>query len=145
MRVVIDTNVIISRFLSPHGTPALILALWEQGLFELVVSEAILAEYLRVLSYDRIRSRHGMSQDEIAQVVEGFRSFAVLVEPSETITTITDDPSDNRFLEAAVAGSCDYIVSGDPHLLRVGEYRGIQILQPAAFLVMIQEITGQQP
>lgn len=143
MRAVLDTNVIISRFLSPHGTPALLLALWEQGLFELVVTEAILAEYLRVLAYDRIQPRHRMSQDEIAQVVEGFRSFSVLVEPSEPITVITDDPSDNMFLEAATAGSCAYIVSGDPHLLRVGEYRGIQVLRPAAFLTMLQEATDQ--
>lgn len=144
MRVVIDTNVIISRFLSPHGTPASILACWEHGLFELIVTDAILAEYLRVLSYDRLRAHHGMTPDEIAQVVEGFRSFGALVEPPETITTIIDDPSDNRFLEAAVAGHSDYIVSGDPHLLRVGEYRGIQILQPAAFLAMLRETSDQE-
>jgi putative PIN family toxin of toxin-antitoxin system len=142
MRAVLDTNVVISRFLSPKGTPALILAFWEQGLFELVVTEAILAEYLRVLAYDRIQSRHGMRQDEIARVVEGFRSFAVLVEPSEKLAVIADDPSDDRFLEAAVAGGCDVIVSGDPHLLRVGEYRGIQILQPAAFLASLDREGG---
>lgn len=54
MRAVIDTDVIISRFLSPNGTPALILSLWEKGLFELIVTEAILAEYLRVLAYEHI-------------------------------------------------------------------------------------------
>jgi putative PIN family toxin of toxin-antitoxin system len=141
MRAVVDTNVIVSRFLSPNGTPALVLSLWERGLFELIVTEAILAEYLRVLAYAHIQTRLGMSRDEIVQVVADFRSFAVLVEPSEPIAAIVDDPSDNKFLEAAVAGNCDYIVSGDPHLLRLREYRGIQILTPAAFLV-VQERDG---
>jgi len=139
MRIVIDTNVIVSRFLSPHGPPARILALWEQGLFELVVSEAVLAEYRRVLDYPRLQAHHRMTPDEVAQVVAGFRSFGVLVEPQETITAIADDPSDNRFLEAAVAGHCDVIVSGDPHLLRVGTYRGIQILRPAVFLASLEQ------
>ncbi|MCC6497198.1 MAG: putative toxin-antitoxin system toxin component, PIN family, partial [Propionibacteriaceae bacterium] len=79
MRIVIDTNVIVSRFLSPHGPPARILALWEQGLFELVVSEAILTEYRRVLGYPHLQTRHRMRPEEIVQVVEGFRSFGVLV------------------------------------------------------------------
>jgi putative PIN family toxin of toxin-antitoxin system len=138
VRAVIDTNVIISRFLSPNGTPALILALWEQGLFELIVTEAILAEYLRVLAYPHMQRRHGMSPDETAQVVADFRSFAVLVEPVEQVAVVADDPSDDKFHEAAIAGNCEYVVSGDPHLLRVGEYRGIQIMKPTAFLATLE-------
>jgi putative PIN family toxin of toxin-antitoxin system len=139
MRVVIDTNVIISRFLSAHGHPALILALWEKGFFELIVTEAILAEYAKVLAYPAVQSRHHMTRDEIGQVVADFRSFCVLVEPAESLNVVTDDPSDNRFLEAAVAGGCEYIVSGDPHLLTVGEYRGIAILRPAAFVALLEQ------
>jgi len=138
MRAVVDTNVVVSRFLSPNGTPALILTLWEQGRFELVVSEPILAEYARVLAYPRIQARHQLASDEIAQVIDGFRSFAVLADPSERIAVIADDPADNMFLEAAVAGRCDFITSGDPHLLRVGTFRDVQILTPAAFLAVIQ-------
>jgi putative PIN family toxin of toxin-antitoxin system len=139
MRVVIDTNVVVSRFLSPDGTPARILSFWENSLFELIVTDPILAGYRRVLAYDRIRSRHGLNQEEIEQTVAGFRNFAVLVEPVEPIVAIVDDPSDDRFLEAAVAGGCDYVVSGDPHLLRLGEYRGIQILTPAAFRAVLEQ------
>ena len=134
MRVVIDTNVIVSRFLSPFGNPALIVALWEEGIFELIVSEVILAEYARVLAYQAVQARHHMSLGEIGQVIADFRSFAILVEPFETIDVVADDPSDNRFLEAAVTGRCDYLVSGDPHLLGVGTYRGVTILSPAAFV-----------
>jgi putative PIN family toxin of toxin-antitoxin system len=131
MRVVIDTNVIISRFLSPFGNPALIVALWEKGVFDLIVSEAMLDEYARVLAYPTVQARHRMSQDEIGQVISDLRGFAIVAEPSETIDIVADDPSDNRFIEAAVAGRCDYLVSGDPHLLSVGEYSGVTILSPA--------------
>lgn len=139
MRVVLDTNIIVSRFLSVHGNPALILALWEKGVFELIVTEAILAEYARVLAYPAVQSRHRLTTDEIGQAIANFRSFAVLVEPTETLDVVTDDPSDNRFLEAAVAGGCEYIVSGDPHLLTIGEYRGIAILNPAAFVALLEQ------
>jgi putative PIN family toxin of toxin-antitoxin system len=139
VRAVLDTNVIISSFLSPTGIRALVLALWEKGLFELVVSSAILAEYERVLAYRDVQARHGMSLATIAMVVADFRSFAIVVEPREAIDVIADDPSDNRFLEAAVAGNCAYIVSGDPHLLRLEEYRGIQIVPPAAFLAVLEQ------
>jgi putative PIN family toxin of toxin-antitoxin system len=136
MRAVIDTNVVVSRFLSPFGNPALILALWEKALFDLVVSDAILAEYERVLAYPAVQARHGLTHPEIATIVADFRNFAILVEPHEAIDAVADDPSDNRFLEAAVAGACDYVVSGDPHLLRLGDFRGIQIVPPAAFVAI---------
>jgi uncharacterized protein len=139
MRAVLDTNIIVSRFLSAAGFPALILALWEKGLFDLVVTEPILAEYERVLAYERVQARHHMSADEIIQVIADFRTFAILVETRETLDVIADDPSDNRFLEAAVAGGCEYVVSGDPHLLRVGEYRGITILTPSAFIAVLEQ------
>ena len=143
MRAVLDTNIIVSRFLSSAGFPALIVALWEKGLFELVLTEAILAEYERVLAYASVQSRHRMTHDEIAQVISDFRSFAIVVESMETLDVVVDDPSDNRFLEAAVAGGCEYIVSGDPHLLRVGEYRGITILPPAAFVAVLEQTPPQ--
>ena len=64
---------------------------------------------------------------------------SILVEPGESIDAIAEDPSDNRFLEAAVAGNCEYIVTGDQHLLRLGEYRGIQIMPPATFVAVLEQ------
>ena len=63
MKVVLDTNIVVSRYLSPLGHPARLLTLWEQGVFELVVSEPILAAYQRVLAYPRIRDRHQMTDE----------------------------------------------------------------------------------
>jgi putative PIN family toxin of toxin-antitoxin system len=139
MRVVIDTNVVVSRLLSSLGNPARIFALWRQDVFELLASEPIFAEYRRVLAYDHVRARHRLSDTQLDQFITDFRQFVVLVEPNETITAIKDDPSDDKFLECAVAGSADYIVSGDRHLLSLQQFRGIQILTPAAFLALIEQ------
>jgi putative PIN family toxin of toxin-antitoxin system len=59
---------------------------------------------------------------------------AVLVEPAERIDAVADDPADNAFLECAVAAQAEAIVSTDRHLLDLGTFRGIPILQPGRFL-----------
>ena len=139
MRVVIDTNVVISALLSSTGIPAQILEAWRLDAFELVVSEPILAEYHKALSYEPVLARHRMSHEEIAEIVEGFREFAVLIEPNQKIEAIPDDPEDNKFLECALAGEAAYVVSGDAHLLALRHYQDIQILSPTAFLALLRE------
>jgi putative PIN family toxin of toxin-antitoxin system len=145
MKVVLDTNIVVSRYLSPLGNPARLLTMWEKGVFDLVVSEPILTEYQRVLAYPRIRDRHQMTDEEIAAVVDGFRSFAVLVEPTVSLNVVQNDPSDNTFVEYALAAGAEYVVSGDPHLLRIGHYEEIQILRPAEFRLLLEtaEAGGQ--
>ncbi|MEW5985837.1 MAG: putative toxin-antitoxin system toxin component, PIN family [Chloroflexota bacterium] len=143
MRVVLDTNVVTSAFLSRHGAPAKVFAIWEQGGFELVVSEAILAEYERVFHYQHLVSRHGMSDEEIAQVIGRLRKIALFVEIEQPLAVIRQDPDDDKFVECAVAGSADYIVSGDTHLLTLGEYEDIQVLPPAAFLSLFSPLAPQ--
>lgn len=138
MRVVVDTNIVVSRSISAKGAPAEVLRRWRQEQFELLVSEPMLDEYERALGYERVRVRHQMSDDEIHEVVTQFRRFAILVEPTETLAVIEDDPDDNRVLECAVAGEAEYIVSGDAHLLTLKRYQGIQILSPAAFLTFLE-------
>ena len=133
MRVVLDTNVVVSAFLSPTGTPAQILARWENQAFDLVASKPLLLEYQRALNYHRVAARHGMSPEEVEEIVEGFREFALLVEPAETLE-LPGDPDDAKVLECAVEGSAEYVVSGDAHLLRLHGYRGIMVLSPAVFL-----------
>ena len=65
MRVVIDTNLIVNRTISSTGAAAEVLRRWEQGQFELLASEAILAEYEKALMYPRVRARHGLSNEAI--------------------------------------------------------------------------------
>ena len=138
MRVVVDTNVVVSRYLVPQGKPARILSHWEEGDFDLLVSEPILDECRRVLRYDRLRARHGMNDAAIEQVIVGLRTFATMVVPRQAIRAVDSDPDDDKFLECAVAGGAEFVVSGDRHLLDLGSYQGIQILPPAAFLAYLE-------
>jgi predicted nucleic acid-binding protein len=73
----------------------------------------------------------------VAREIAGLRDAALLVIPTEAPAVIADDPDDDHVLACAVAGEADYIVSGDRHLLTLGEYRGIRILRPAAFLALL--------
>ena len=136
MRAVVDTNVFVARLLSPVGAPAQVFDLWEAQAFGLVVSEPILAEYARALSYPHLAPRLQLDAPAIAELIAALRQLAILVEPAESLTVIEGDPADDRFLECAVEGGAEYIVSGDKHLLQLVEYRGVQILPPAAFVTL---------
>ena len=135
MRVVLDTNIIVSRYLTPRGRVARIVDLWEQGALDLLTSEVILREYVRVLNYPRLRPVHRLADAQLVEIEESFREFTELVEPVETPAVVEDDPDDDHFLACADSGGADCLVTGDPHLLKLGSYKGIPILSPADFLI----------
>jgi putative PIN family toxin of toxin-antitoxin system len=129
-RVVPDTNVTISATFW-RGHPRLIFDLARQGRLTLLSSAPVEAELVRVLSYPKF----GLTAAEILPILRDIRGFAQFVQATSTIAIIRDDPTDNRFLECALDGNADYIVSGDHHLLAVGSFRGIEILRPRDFLI----------
>lgn len=139
MRVVLDTNIIISSFLVALGAPARIVASWRAGRFDLVVSPALLAEYEEVLGYERIQRRHRMTPEQITTAVSDIARLSILVEPQTVPAVIEQDPDDDHVLACALAGEAGYIVSGDPHLLNLRQYHGIRILSPAAFAAFLEE------
>jgi len=137
MKVVLDTNIVVSSYLVSAGPTARILALWRSGIFDLLVSEAILHEYERILASPRIARRHGMTAAEIADDIDGFREYATVTEPRELLRVVQDDADDDKFFECAVAGSAAYIVSRDEKVLVVREYRGIRVVSPEVFLAIV--------
>jgi len=132
--IVLDTNIIVSALLSPHGPPAEIIKLWEADRLEVATSPPLLAELERVLAYPRVRE-HFADPRSVTALLKRFWMVATLVEPETPFDVIDRDPPDNRVLECAVAASASYIISGDEHLLTLGEYRGIVILKSADFLL----------
>ncbi|MBI2321483.1 MAG: putative toxin-antitoxin system toxin component, PIN family, partial [Chloroflexi bacterium] len=66
----LDTNVVVSAFLSPAGAPAQVVSAWERQAVELVVSEVLLQEYQRVLLYERVAIRHQMAPEDVAEIIE---------------------------------------------------------------------------
>lgn len=139
MRIVIDTNVLVSAFLSSHGSPAEVFREYERGSFDLLVTEPILTEYQQALKYPKVQAHHQMSHAEVASVIETFRRAAIVVMPQVPVQPNLADKDDIKFFACAVAGEGEYIVSGDRLVQDVGAYRGIQVLSPSLFLTVLKE------
>ena len=131
LRVTADTNVIISG-LNFSGNPRHVLEMAEDGAIHLAVSDAILDEVERVLRRDKF----GWPKEEIDKAIRQITRFTEHVEPKQRIDAVKEDPTDNRILECAAASGSDYLVSGDKHLLKLGQYQGIKIVLPADFIQM---------
>lgn len=132
--VVVGTNVVVSAFLSPRGSPARLLAMWERRDLALVVSEPLLAEYRRALLYERVAEHHGIDATHIEEVIAGFRRVATLVEIEHIPRVVESDPDDDAVIATAVAGHASYVTTGDRDLLRMAEHQGIPIVDLATFL-----------
>ena len=128
----------VSGLISSQGAPAEILARWRDEAFDVVVSPAILNELERVLQYPRLRQRYNLQDGDIQRFIQLLGEFAVEVVPAEELEVVKADAADNRYLECALAGGATVIVSGDRHLLDLGQYGAIQILSPAGFLAFLE-------
>lgn len=136
-RAVLDANVFVTAVLTPAGAAAAVVEAWRAERFALLVSPPILDELARVLSYPKIVRRHGWSRKEILAFVQDFRDLAILTPGRVKLSVIREDPDDDRYLECAVEGRAEYIVSGDRHLLVLRAYQDIAIVPPRAFLASL--------
>ena len=134
MRVVLDTNILVSAVLG--GALKIIVDEWKSGKFTLILSEAIAREYLEVINRPKLR----IAADEIATIPEYLLKTAEFVTPQETVSVIEADPSDNKFLEAALEGKAIYVVSGDSHLLELKSFREIQIISAREFITRLNNV-----
>lgn len=130
MKAVLDTNVFISGIFWT-GSPHQVILLWKERKFTLVTSLQVVAEIIKVLKDFKIKMPDEMIKEWIDLIIRN----SIVVEPKERLYIIKDDPKDNIFVEAAVAGNADYIVTQDNHLLKLKEFRGIKIITPEQFKV----------
>ena len=139
MRVVLDTNAVVSALLFT-GISSELVSLWQKGLITLLLSREILDEYLRVFSYPKFK----LSEEEIKELIQDqVLPYAEVVKPKRRLRVVQRDPSDNKFLECAVAGKARVIISGDKDLLSLGRYREVRIQTPAQFLAENSELRGR--
>lgn len=130
MKAVLDTNVLISSVIAT-GVPHDVVVKGFEGEYQLVISVPTLREFSTTLQ--KYPDRFQMDDDEIQQEVETIRYYAEFVDPDESISAVEADTDDDKFLEAAVAGNVDYVVSGDQHLLELDTFREIDIVEPREF------------
>lgn len=133
MRVVADTNVIVSAMLW-IGSPHQILVASEDARLTLCTSPSLLRELTGVLSRPKFAPRLRSLQVSVSELTTGYARLARLVNPQRIIRVVAEDPADDEVLACALAARAHYIVSGDTDLLRLRSYRGISILSPRLFV-----------
>ena len=138
LKVVYDTNVVVSGLISDRGIPALLLDLVFNERVSLILSPQVFDEYDRVLGRPKFR----ISEAQKASVLKKLRSLAHWVEPRQRIT-LSRDPDDDRFLECAAAGEADFLVTGNlRHFPKA--FRRTRIVGPRQFFEIFWRSTATE-
>ena len=124
LRLVLDTNVLLSGIAYPASIPGKIMAAWRHGSIEVVLSNFILDEFRRVLP--RLQNRHGLNKNEISDLVDSLALLAETVEPEAglleaALRDANDQPVLGTLLSARSASGASYLVTGDKDLLALAE------------------------
>ena len=138
MRVVLDTNVLLSALISPHGPPDTIYRAWRAARFDIVTSQIQLDELRRASRYPKFKEV--LQPHRVGTMVNNLQRAVVLEHLPTDIDA--DDPFDAFLLGMSVAGKAEYLVTGDHRagLLQKGHIGPTRILTPAAFCADVLEI-----
>ena len=134
MRVVLDTNVLISACWSPGGLEGRLVALVLEGQLTACVTEAVMAEYREVAQRPKFATRAVCFE----RMIVGLERIVAVVLPSEP-TTVATDPDDNRLLECADGGAARWLVTGNLRHFP-GEHRGTQVVNARQFFTANPEL-----
>jgi putative PIN family toxin of toxin-antitoxin system len=134
LRLVIDTNVLISALLSSKSLPAHLLLLWRDNWFDLLTSAEQLEEFRRATRYPKIRER--LPPAFAGRLVNEIRTLGIMLVDLPRVA-LSSDPRDNYLLAMAIAGSADFLVTGDKRdLLVLKLYEGTKIITVRDLLVL---------
>ncbi|MGD0680881.1 MAG: putative toxin-antitoxin system toxin component, PIN family [Terracidiphilus sp.] len=128
VRVVLDTNVLVSGLAYPGSIPGRILSAWRRGGLDVVLSRSILDEMVRVLPKLK---RITLTRSEIRDLADSFMLLAEVVEPSNDVDETLRDDSDQMVLGTLRASQADYLITGDKDLPALSER--YSIVTPAVF------------
>jgi len=136
MRAVVDTGILVSALIRPGGTIGDILHALRDSRFVAIYSTAMMVEVTEVLSRPKIQAKYHILPEDIAAIINLVRLRGDLVIPKQAVSACRD-PKDNKFLEAALAGKADAVVTGDDDLLVLHPFEGMDILRPAELLTRL--------
>ncbi len=131
-KVVIGTNVLVSAFLNKGTSRKLLVKMLETQ--EVVLSAQLLAELADVLS----REKFGITTEAVNQFISILIHQTTVVPITSNLKIVLDDPDDDIVLNTAISAKADYIVSGDKHLLKIGNYKEIQIISVNEFTKILR-------
>jgi len=137
VKLVLDTNVFISALLW-YGPPHQLLRLIEKGTFTLCITPSLLEELTDVLSRPKFSSRIKDRKTSPKELLAAILDVAELHPDKRIKSVVKNDPDDDRVLACALASGAKYIITGDPHLLKLKNWSGISILTPRQFLSLIK-------
>jgi putative PIN family toxin of toxin-antitoxin system len=132
MRVVIDTNVVLSGLIKPDSVPGQMLHAWRNGSFRLVLSDFLIEEIAETLTRPKIQALVPWSKRKIDRFVLELRAFCDEVEPANLKADYPRDPDDIPVLATLIASNADVLVTGDRDLLALREQYPIET--PAEFV-----------
>ncbi len=130
LKVVLDTNVLVSALLNRDGLPAFILALARRRIIRLCLTVEIFEEYEAVLN--RKKFRH--IRNDGLSVLSSLSKEALRVESNTRLNLIANDPADNKFIECAVDAGADFLITGNNKHFPFRSYRKLQIVTPKEFI-----------
>ena len=133
MRAVLDTNVFVSG-IHWSGASEKVLRLWFLSKFKLISSTETVDEFVKTMTSFKVPMKIGDVLWWESLILEK----SELVVPNKKIEIIKDDPDDNKFIEAALEGKAEYIVTQDKHLLKIKEFKGIKIITPEEFIKLFE-------
>ncbi len=136
MRAVVDTGVFVSALIRRQGTTGAVLRALRDGRFIAIYSTDILVEIIDVLGRDKFHTKYHIQTDDITALINLIRLRGELVIPTQIVSACRD-PKDDKFLEAALVGQVDCLVSGDADLLDMVSFEDIPILRPSEFLARL--------
>ncbi len=134
MKVVFDTNVVVSAFVT-EGVCSKLLRRARRGQFQLITCPFILKEFEAVLS-KKLSATKGEIKEAL-RVLSG--AVSVIVHPSQGISGECRDPNDDNILSCSIAAGADYLVTGDSDLLDLRKFRGTVIITPRDFEMFFEE------
>ena len=137
IRAVLDANVYVSAAVRPEGTPGKIIDRFlRSGAFEIVMSQAIVEEVLRALTYPKVRKyiRPGLDPE---LWFEDIVVLSQLVAGQREVEGASKDPDDDKYIAAAIEGRARFVVAGDSDLLDLKEHDGVRIVSPRVFLDLL--------
>lgn len=136
MRAIGDTNILVSAVIKPSGRVGPVLQRLRRREYNLLISRATLDEFTQVIFRPRLRKKYGLTDRVLRSTLRLIVLRSELVHPGRRIA-ISRDPHDDKFLEVAVGGNADVVVSGDEDLLTLTAFEGIPLIPPSRFLAML--------